>query len=196
MLIKVEAGFTDLLKRLSTVYVARRNFIPGFGSKGSGRRLHYSDKRVLGYSMEQMFDVVASVENYKTFLPWCTQSTVYDRKPGQFRCDLSVGYPPLAEKYSCLVTVSRPHLVKSESTDGYLFNYLLTTWKFSPGVVDNPSTCTVDFSVAFEFRSALHTKVATAFFDDIVKTMVNAFLKQARRRYGPAHPVIAKTVPK
>jgi ribosome-associated toxin RatA of RatAB toxin-antitoxin module len=62
--------------------------------------------------MEQMFDVVASVENYKTFLPWCTQSTVYDRKPGQFRCDLSVGYPPLAEKYSCLVTVSRPHLVK------------------------------------------------------------------------------------
>ena len=64
------------------------------------------------YSMQQMFDIVASVENYKNFLPWCTQSSVYDRKPGQFRSDISVGYPPLSEKYSCLVTVSRPHLVK------------------------------------------------------------------------------------
>lgn len=31
--------------------------------------------RLLRYAPEKMFNVVADVANYKTFLPWCTNST-------------------------------------------------------------------------------------------------------------------------
>ncbi len=49
MLIRIDRGFSDVLKHLSKGYIVHRNFIiPGFGGKGSGRKLHYTDKRVLG----------------------------------------------------------------------------------------------------------------------------------------------------
>lgn len=50
--------------------------------------------------------------------------------------------------------------------------------------VKHINTCCVQ--VAFEFRSSFHSKVATMFFDEVVKTMVNAFLKRAAILHGPA----------
>ncbi|XP_047161202.1 coenzyme Q-binding protein COQ10 homolog B, mitochondrial isoform X2 [Vigna umbellata] len=76
----------------------------------------YEERRVLGYSPEQLFDVVAAVEFYHGFVPWCQRSDIIRHHPdGSFDAELEIGFKFLVESYVSHVQVDRPKRIKIAS---------------------------------------------------------------------------------
>ncbi|TGZ67849.1 hypothetical protein CRM22_004563 [Opisthorchis felineus] len=151
------------------------------------KSMSYKERRLLGYSQQQMFNIAADVAKYREFVPWCNESVVVRKTAtGAVIVRLGVGFPPLSESYTSTVTLQNPAHVKSVAHSSHMFEYLINQWHFWPGLVANENTCMVEFSVDFEFKSALYAKVAGLFFDQVVAMMVNAFITRARTLHGPA----------
>ncbi|XP_041977629.1 coenzyme Q-binding protein COQ10, mitochondrial [Aricia agestis] len=157
-----------------------------FTFPNASRVREHCGRQLVGFTMDQMFEVVSDVESYYKFVPWCKQSLVLQKSPEKLKAKLIVGFPPINESYTSHVTLVKPLLVKAECKDGKLFHHLLTLWRFSPGLKKEPKSCVVDFQITFEFKSTFHSQLSNLFFDQVARQMENAFIKEVERRNGPA----------
>ena len=158
----------------------------------------YRDQRVVGYSAEQMFDIVNDVEQYPQFVPWCKRA-VLRRRHGErvSEYELSIGYPPLKEQYTSRVTTLYPYVIRAACTEGNMFEVFDTTWRFGPspgGAMLYKNSCTVLFTLEFKFRSAFYASMSGMVFNFVANKMVCAFLARAQQLHGPPESVDAKSV--
>ena len=151
----------------------------------------HAEKRVVSYSAEQMFALVADVGAYPQFLPWCVGARVRSQTETEIVADLTIGFGPFRESFTSRVVLEHPHKVQVKYERGP-FRYLNNQWLFDP----DPGGCRVSFWVDFEFRSRLLQAAIGVVFNETVRRMVNAFLKRAREKYGaPSTTVATETAP-
>ncbi|KMS97492.1 hypothetical protein BVRB_5g126580 [Beta vulgaris subsp. vulgaris] len=156
----------------------------GDGEEGSVLSKVYEEKLVIGYSPEQLFAVVAAVDFYEDFLPWCQRSEIVRHHPdGSFDAELEIGFKFLVESYVSHVVLDKPKLVKTTASESKLFEHLINVWEFRPG--PTPETCNLYFLVDFKFRSPLYRQVASMFFREVVSRLVSSFTDRCRLLYGP-----------
>ena len=141
----------------------------------------HAEQRQLPYRPEQLFDLVADIERYPEFLPWCLGARVTRRDGNVIHADLIIGFRMIRERFKSRVTLDRPALrIDVAYLDGP-FKYLNNHWIFEP----MPGGQTrLDFFVDFEFRSALLSRLIGVLFNEAVRRMVAAFETRARQLYG------------
>jgi coenzyme Q-binding protein COQ10 len=140
----------------------------------------YKERQVLPFTQQQMFDLVAGVDRYPDFLPWCLGSRILRRENNILYADLVIGWKVIREKFSSKVVLSSPNAVQFDYTNGPL-KYLHGHWQFTPG---ESGGTVVDFQVDFEFKSRTLALVMGGVFSELVHRMVGAFEARAVALYG------------
>ena len=148
----------------------------------------HAEHKLVPYTAEQMFDLVADVGRYHDFLPWCAGSRVRSRSQTELVADLAIGFGPFRESFTSRVALDRPKTVNVKYENGP-FRYLNNQWTFTP----EATGCRVDFFVDFEFRSRMLQSAIGVVFNQAVQAMVKAFLKRARDVYGRPTATVAVT---
>jgi coenzyme Q-binding protein COQ10 len=143
----------------------------------------HAEKRVLPYSQDQLFDMVADVRRYPEFLPWCVGARIVTRTETELVADLTIGFKMFRETFRSQVVLERPHHVHVRYLTGP-FRYLNNHWRFR--LVANGTE--VDFFVDFEFKSKLLQAVIGTVFNEAVRLMVRAFERRAMVLYRRSAP--------
>lgn len=140
----------------------------------------HAEKRVLPYSKEQLFDLVAQVDKYPEFLPWCLGCRVKSRTDDQVVADMVIGFKVFREGFTSRVQLNKPDRVDVKYENGP-FKYLDNHWIFNDMGDGNTE---IDFYVDFEFRSRILQAAIGAVFNEAVRRMISAFEQRAHDLYG------------
>lgn len=150
----------------------------------------HAEKRFLPYRPEQLFELVAAVDRYPEFLPWCIAARIRSREavpgaPGQvlITADLVIGFRMIRERFVSRVTLNPPAGIDVTYAEGP-FRYLNNHWGFTPVAPSaaHPTGGTMlDFYVDFEFHSKLLQSLMAMLFNEAVRRMVQAFETRAKQ---------------
>lgn len=147
--------------------------------------------RRLPHSAESMFELVADVERYPEFVPFCESLVVRRRKHEGERevlvADMGVGYKLIRERFTSKVTLDRRSLqIRADYLEGP-FRALENVWTFTP-IAQAQSE--ISFSIRYEFRSRALAILMGVMFDRVFRAFADAFAARADQIYGrrPAAP--------
>ena len=139
----------------------------------------HAEKRILPYQPGQLYDLVADVERYPDFLPWCLAARVTERRDNVLLADLVIGFKMIREGFTSRVTLNpEASRIDVAYTKGP-FRHLDNHWIFET----HAEGCLIDFYVDFEFRSRLLKRAISPLFNEAVRRMVGAFEARAEELY-------------
>jgi coenzyme Q-binding protein COQ10 len=139
-----------------------------------------SESRILPYTADFIYRIVADVERYPEFVPWCAGLRILRREMAPFGevmwAETLIGYKSLRERYTSRVELDPTNRrIDVTETEGP-FRQLENHWRFAPA----PGGCQVDFSIIFEFRSRMLGHIAGAALGLVMGRMTDAFEARAR----------------
>ncbi len=132
------------------------------------------------HSAQQMFDLVADVEGYPRFLPWCHAATLLSRNEHELCGRIEVARLGVRQVFSTCNKLEPPERMYLNLKDGP-FRKLKGVWIFTPLRDD---ACKVELELDFEFSGRLIDKAFGGVFGQIANSMVDAFCKRADEVYG------------
>lgn len=142
-----------------------------------------SFSRSVPFTAQQMLDLVADLNAYPNFVPNCSEMQLYDEVGDPLTsCDaeMSVSFGPINKSYFSEVNIDRQAFsVEAKSTDNP-FDYLDSLWNFE----STETGCKIKFEIDFSFSNRLIAAVAEPAFSSIQAEILDAFIAEAKRRYG------------
>ena len=135
---------------------------------------------LLAFAASDVYRLIADVERYAEFLPWCTSSDILSQTPDEVVGRLGVH---VAGRRETLVTRNRMidgHSIGLELMEGP-FRRMEGVWTFTPiGDIG----CRVELEISFDLANRLIGAFAASFVDRAADKVLHAFAARARAVLG------------
>lgn len=149
----------------------------------------HEQTRDVPYAADDMFALVAAIDRYPEFLPWCSGARIRRRdREGEnevLLADLIVSYKVFREQFTSRVTLDRQDRKIDVAYVQGPFKYLHNKWYFE--ALPEGGT-RIHFFIDFEFRSATLQKMIGAMFSRAFAKMMQAFIDRADALHGGKSP--------
>ncbi|MEE9346271.1 MAG: type II toxin-antitoxin system RatA family toxin [Methylococcales bacterium] len=131
------------------------------------------------FSANEMFLLVADIESYPCFLPWCQSSRVLSSVDAVVEAELEIARGGFHKKFSTQNVNLKPNEIKMTLLNGP-FNSLNGAWHFIP-LSDHASK--ISLKLEFELPGGIAAIAFGRIFHQICETMVDAFHQRAKDLY-------------
>ncbi len=142
----------------------------------------YDERQHVRYTPEQMFDLVADVERYPSYLPWLQESHIRRREGDRLWVEMTVGAGPINRSFTTAARLDRPKRIEIVGDDP-MFERFEQIWTFEPAEEGGSFVaCHLDV----QFRSSFLHALMASHFAEMAATLMAAFRHRARALYGAA----------
>jgi ribosome-associated toxin RatA of RatAB toxin-antitoxin module len=135
------------------------------------------------YTAEQMYELVNGIESYPEFLPWCTESKVFEREATHLKASVSLATGKIRQTFT-----TENHMQPGRRIDVKLvsgpFKHLQGYWKFED---TGDRNCHIELFMDFEFKNKLLKLTLKPVFKHFLNSLVGSFTKRAETIYGRGH---------
>ena len=151
----------------------------------------HREHRVLPYTAQEIYDLVADVARYPEFLPWTAAARIRSRtqRPDGselLEADLVISFKVFRERFGSRVTLWPADMrIATEYLAGP-FRHMRSNWSIRDTAGGGS---VVDFFVDFEFRNVILQGIIGVVFDEAMRRVVRAFEARAAALYGARPPI-------
>jgi len=143
-----------------------------------------SVKRTIECKKDQLIDLVLDIEKYPTFLPFCLDAKVHEKKKqGDLLiivADLTIGKGPFKDTYKSDVKFNKKDDSIYVTNLGGPLKHLINNWYFKE---DNKFT-EISFDINFELKNYFLNIVMTKSFQYGLDKIADAFQKRAEELFN------------
>ncbi len=135
--------------------------------------------RQVGYSCEQMYNLVNDVERYGEFLPYFSRSEVHHRDDNEVRATLVISAAGMSKSFTTCNLLQTNKMIEIRLVEGP-FSHLEGFWRFD----EVPNGCLISFDLEFDFAGRMLSMLLGPVFEQVTDLMVDAFCDRAKAIYG------------
>lgn len=139
-----------------------------------------SKTALIPYSAEKMYELVADVENYQNFLPWCGGSRILSQTVDEVKGQIEIQHMGMNKTFTTLNRMQKNKMIEMRLLEGP-FRHLQGFWQF---YALDENGCKISLDLEFEFSNKVMTMAFGPVFSQIANSMVDAFCKRAVDVYG------------
>ena len=143
--------------------------------------MHSVERSVLvPHSASQMFDLVADVEKYPEFMPWCGGASVSARDEKGMQASITISLAGIKQTFTTRNTHEYPTCIELELVDGP-FSVLKGKWQF---IALSEDACKVLFTLNYAFSNRALETLVGPIFNRIATSFIDSFTQRAQVCFG------------